>query len=41
MNWKKSTKEILVLLAWNIIFYLAFSTLTGNMYNVAGVYGLF
>jgi hypothetical protein len=42
MNIKKNSaaKEIMTLLWWNFLFYLAYSTLLGSQFNIAGVYGL-
>jgi hypothetical protein len=37
---KSRVIEFLKLLGWNVLVYLAFSTLLGIQYNVAGVYGL-
>ena len=33
-------KSLGTIFLWNLIFYLALSSLVGSQYNVAGVYGL-
>jgi hypothetical protein len=36
---KNLIKEILILLWWNILAFLAITALVGNQFNVPGVYG--